>query len=103
MDFQKEIVNMFEFIKKYFKKRNKKKFRKSINSLPLKERFSKIHAINYRGNSENISGKGSTVENPYFHFLAWKKIWQTLTGNEIACIHNSSNITKFYITNDSIE
>ena len=62
MDFQKEIINMFEFIKKYFKKRNKKKFRKSINSLPLKERFSKIYAINYWGNSESVSGKGSTVE-----------------------------------------
>lgn len=62
MDFQKEIINMFEFIKKYFKKRNKKKFRKCINSLPLKERFSKIYAINYWGNSESLSGKGSTVE-----------------------------------------
>lgn len=62
MDFQKEIINMFEFIKNILRKENKKKFRKSINSLPLKERFSKIHAINYWGNSESLSGKGSTVE-----------------------------------------
>jgi hypothetical protein len=44
------------------RKAKKRKFRKEIKQLSLKERFSRIYSINYWGHQESLSGKGSTIE-----------------------------------------
>ncbi len=43
-------------------KRTKKNFRKVINKLNLEDRFTQIYKINYWGNMESVSGRGSTLE-----------------------------------------
>lgn len=52
-------LNLFNRIARKAKKR---KFRKEISKLSLKERFSRIYSINYWGHAESFSGKGSTLE-----------------------------------------
>lgn len=44
------------------KKRNKKKFRKILNSLNLEDRFTQIYHINYWNSNESASGVGSTLK-----------------------------------------
>jgi hypothetical protein len=52
-------VNLFQ---RAARKAKKRKFRKEIKHLSLKERFSRIYSINYWGHQESLSGKGSTLE-----------------------------------------
>lgn len=52
-------LNLFNRI---YRKAEKRKFRKEISKLSLKERFSRIYSINYWGHAESLSGKGSTLE-----------------------------------------
>jgi hypothetical protein len=62
------LISFFTFVrekfsyKRFSKKRNKKQFRKIMNTLNLEERFTNIYNINYWNSSESISGVGSTLK-----------------------------------------